>query len=224
MTTPPVVCLVTDRRRLPAGVGDETEPLLNLIAEAGQAGVDLVQIREPDLDDEALVRLARRATEVTSSTPTRILVNDRVDIALVAGAAGVHLKESSMPATRIRQITPPTWVVGRSVHAVDEGRRVAKAGGVDYLVLGTIFSSVSKPGHAGVGLDTLRELAGSVELPVLAIGGLRMEDAEEVGRTGAAGIAAIGAFVDAHRCGPGAVAVMTSKFRAEIDRGRSAPL
>ncbi len=94
----PVVCLVTDRRR-PSDLTNESEPaerLVRLVEQAGRAGIDLVQIRERDMGGRALVDLVRRCVEAARGTPTKILVNDRLDIALAAGAAGVHLRSDSI--------------------------------------------------------------------------------------------------------------------------------
>ena len=108
---------------------------------AGAAGVDLVQIRENDLDDQTLVDLAGRAVQVTRDTSTRIIVNDRADVALAAGAAGMHLKSTSFSVERIRPMVPPEWVIGRSVHGLDEAVRVTAAGRLDYVTYGTVFKT-----------------------------------------------------------------------------------
>ena len=176
---------------------DCLDRLIDLIERAAGAGVNLVQIRESNLDDRTLTEVVSRAVERTAPTQTRVLVNDRVDVAVSAGAAGVHLRHDSCPAERVRSLCPDGLLVGRSVHTVDEAERVAQSGAVDYLIMGTIFESVSKPGGAPVGLGVLREVVGRVPLPVLAIGGVTVGRAESVARTGAAGIAAVGEFAAA---------------------------
>ena len=103
---PPIICLVT------GGAGER--PLLDTIVEAAQAGVDLVQIREPGLGDRALLELTREAVEATRDTACRILVNDRFDIAIRANAQGVHLRSDSFPATRIRAAAPQGFLIGRA--------------------------------------------------------------------------------------------------------------
>jgi len=192
------LCLVTDRRRLR---GQETVSFeaarLSLIEQARSAidaGVDLIQLRERDLEARDLAALAADLVGFSRSTPTRVVVNDRLDVALAAGADGVHLRSDSIPAAALRRIAPPGFIVGRSVHGVDEA---LAAGGVDYLVAGTVFPTVSKSGpHQLLGLDGLRAIVASVEVPVLAIGGVGLEQLGQIADTEAAGVAAIGLFLD----------------------------
>jgi thiamine-phosphate pyrophosphorylase len=185
----PVICMVTDR----AAIGERDS--LELIGAAARAGVDLIQIRERDLDAGALARLTRHAIDVVSGTGARIMVNDRVDVALAVGAAGVHLRGDGLPAARVSAIAPPGFLIGRSVHSEGEAAEVEAAGGCDYLIFGTVFSSASKPAdHRAAGLDGLARVCARVRLPVIAIGGITVSVAADVRRAGAAGVAAIGAF------------------------------
>ena len=185
----PVICMVTDLRRC-SGADD----LLARIAAAGAAGVHLIQVREPHLEARALFDLVRAAVARLRGLRTRILVNDRLDIALAAGAHGVHLRGVSMSAARVRAGAPPGFLVGRSVHARDEAAQAASAGGLDYLIFGTVFPSASKPGHDGVGADALRDVVRAVPLPVLAIGGVTAQRVPAIISAGAAGFAAIRLF------------------------------
>ena len=180
----PIICLVTG--------GPAERPLLDTIVEAARAGVDLVQIRERGLDDRALLDLTRAAVEATRDTPCRILVNDRFDVAVVAKAAGVHLRSDSFPATRIRAAAPEGFLIGRSVHEAAEAAEVAP--GCDYLIFGTVFSSASKPGTHPAGLAALRAACAAVHIPVLAIGGISTGNVSDVAAAGASGVAAIGLF------------------------------
>jgi thiamine-phosphate diphosphorylase len=183
-----IICLVT------AGHGRE-QPLLDLIAEAAQAGVDLIQIRERRLDDRALLNLTRRAVEATRGTGSRIIVNDRVDVALAAQASGVHLRGDSFAAGRIRALAPPGFLIGRSVHNPIEAAAVESGGGCDYLLFGTVFPSTSKPSTVPIaGPEVLHEVCATVKIPVLAIGGISIENVSQVAASGAAGIAAISLF------------------------------
>jgi thiamine-phosphate pyrophosphorylase len=183
----PVLCLITERRRWV----DEAA-LLGSVAAAAHAGVHLIQIREHDLEGRALVSLVRRCLAVSRGTRARVLVNERLDVALAAGAHGVHLREASMPAPCVRTVAPPGFLVGRSVHSVEGVRQVSAQGGADYLTFGPVRPTRSKPGVAGVGLDALGEVVASTSLPVLALGGIDASSAGAIGRTGAAGMAAIG--------------------------------
>ena len=191
----PILCLVTDRLRRSDGRASIRE-LVERVGAAARAGVDLIQVRETGLSDRELVGLIERVQEVCAGTGARAIVNDRLDVALAAGAAGVHLKTSSVPSARARTLVPPGWLIGRSVHDVASARREAVGGGVDYLILGSIFETTSKPGRPGAGEGVLREVIGAVELPVLAIGGVTCANACAVARTGAAGVAGIGLFAD----------------------------
>ncbi len=138
----------------------------------------------------------RWAVDVARGTRSLILVNERFDVALAAEAAGVHLRSSSVPAPVMRGHVPPGFLVGRSVHAAAEAARVAAAGGVDYLILGTVYPSASKPGRPPCGVDALAATARAVRLPVLAIGGVTVDNMTEVLAAGAAGAAAIGLFAE----------------------------
>jgi len=218
MLDTPVLCLVTDRRRLTATA--DLRSLLELIRRAAEAGVDLVQIREPDLSDRHLFELVQRAVHTTSATRTRIVVNDRVDIALAAGAAGVHLKSTSVPPSRVVALREAGFLVGRSVHGVDEASRVTKAGGAEYIIAGAVFETASKPGQPGMGLDMFERICRVATVPLLAIGGVSVERAGRLAQAGAAGLAAIGAFIDAGDD----VDRLARRFRAEFDKGRSSLL
>lgn len=194
----PVLCMVTDRRRLDPGGGDPggEDRLVARVAAAARVGVHLVQVRERDLDGGPLVRLVARCVAAVQSTRTRILVNDRLDVALAAGAHGVHLRGDSLPAPRVRQVVPPGFLVGRSVHSVAEAAAAEGHGGLDYLIFGTVFATASKPGIEARGAAALAEVIAATAFPVLAIGGLTAITAPLAARAGAAGVAAIGLFAD----------------------------
>ena len=225
LSSSPLICLVTDRRVLAdAAPGRESAALaqlLEVIAGCADAGVDLVQIREPDLDDRNLLALVRGAVERTRTTTARVVVNDRPDVALAAGAAGVHLKDDGRSATRIRALGPRQWIVGRSVHDEVTARRAVDSGAVDYLLAGTVFTSASKPGRRPLGLEALRDIVRASRRPVLAIGGVNVEEAAAVAATGASGLAGIRLF----RCGPSRrrarIAERVQALRAAFDRGRT---
>jgi thiamine-phosphate diphosphorylase len=194
--------MVTDRRRLTRlrssgfGAASEEDALVRCVAAAAQAGVDLIQVRESDLEGGALTRLVARCVEAARSTETRVLVNDRFDVALAAGAHGVHLPGHGFSAPRVRAVAPGGFLIGRSVHHASEAARVAEEGGLDYIVFGTVFPTASKAGVAPAGVKGLAAAVAAVTLPVLAIGGVTLQRAPEIARAGAAGVAAIGMFAD----------------------------
>lgn len=187
----PVICMITASARVDP---DADDALIGRVGAAARAGVHLVQIRQPQRDGRALTRLVERALFAAQGTATRILVNDRVDVALAAGAHGVHLRGDSMPAACVRAIAPRAFLIGRSVHAPDEGARAAEDGNLDYLIFGTVFSTGSKPGVDAAGIEALAAACAASALPVLAVGGVTPLCLGAVARAGAAGFAAIGLF------------------------------
>ncbi len=171
--------------------------LAALMGVAARAGVDLIQVRARHLEGKALTELARMAVDAAAGTPARVIVNDRLDVAVAAGAAGVHLRGDSFPGARVRAVAPPGFLIGRSVHSDEEAVQAEADGGCDYFVFGSVFASTSKPAdHRPAGLAALRRVCGRVRTPVLAIGGITVATAGRVREAGAAGIAAIGLFRD----------------------------
>jgi thiamine-phosphate diphosphorylase len=127
-----------------------------------------------------------------------VVVNDRLDVALASGADGVHLRGDSIPPGSARSIAPPGFLIGRSVHHVEEARAVAPD--VDYLVAGTVFPTSSKAGRTEwLGVEGLGRICRSVSVPVLAIGGMTPDRLADVATSGAAGVAAIGLFASENR-------------------------
>jgi thiamine-phosphate pyrophosphorylase len=157
----------------------------------------MIQIRERDLEASDLSRLVAAVVRMARGTGTRVVVNDRLDVALSCGAAGVHLRTDSMPPSAARSIVPQGFLVGRSVHDAAEAAAVAPF--VDYVIAGTIWPSESKgpgpPVPPPIGPAGLRAIARVVSVPVLAIGGVTLETIAEAAAAGAAGIAAIGLFM-----------------------------
>jgi thiamine-phosphate pyrophosphorylase len=179
-----ILCLVTDWRR---------RSVVDQCRDAVRAGIDLVQLRAPDLDAASLWSLAAQMVDAARGTPTRIVVNDRLDVALTSGAGGVHLRGDSLAPARVREMAPAGFLIGRSVRGVDEA--VVAARHADYLIAGTVFPTASKPGlREHLGLNGLSAIAGAVHIPVLAIGGVSVDRIEAVAAAGAAGVAAIGLF------------------------------
>lgn len=214
----PVLCLVTDRRRL---VGrDDTfaaarSRLAELALQAVDAGVDIIQVRERDLDAAALVELVTVINDIARGSSTRVVVNDRLDVALACVAGGVHLRSDSIPPAAARAIAPQEFLIGRSVHTVEEA--VGSWSGADYLVAGTVFPSASKPtGGRLLGCDGLTMIGRAVPVPVLAIGGMTIERARQAAAAGAAGIAAIGLFLGAR-----SMRSVVTAVRTQFDRIRS---
>jgi thiamine-phosphate pyrophosphorylase len=197
------VCYVTDRLSLDVAPGERRESaLLQRIENAAGAGVDWIQIREKDLPARELLDLTRTAIRVcgnlSANRAGRILVNDRADVAWAAGAAGVHLGERSLPISALVNVRSgparTDFLVGASCHSLGAALRAAGEG-ADYLFFGPIFATPSKAGFGPPqGLAKLAEICRAVSIPVIAIGGITLENAAACAAAGAAGIAAIRLF------------------------------
>ena len=194
-----MLCLVTDRRRLGQAVGarpgDWNDLLREQVSAAAQAGVDLIQVREPDIEAGELTQLVRSLVDVTAGTASKVLVNDRVDVALAARASGVHLKERGFLPADVRRIAPSGFLIGCSVHstAAAAARKAA-----DFLIAGTVLPTASKPEVDyldQVGLQSIVTVAAGQ--PVLGIGGLNVRSIPILAASCAAGMAAVGAFIPA---------------------------
>jgi thiamine-phosphate pyrophosphorylase len=168
---------------------------VELAREAAGAGVHLFQIREKDLSTRDLETLVRDVLSAAAGSAMRILVNDRLDVAMAAGANGVHLPATSPASARIRSLAPPGFVIGRSVHSAEEASIESASGAADYLIIGTVFPSSSKAEpHRSIGIDEVARASRSSRLPILAIGGIDVAKLTEVRKAGAAGFAAITFF------------------------------
>jgi thiamine-phosphate pyrophosphorylase len=191
-----MICMVTDRRRLSSGP-EAVDLLVDLATAAVRAGVDLIQVRERDLGARALASLVSRILEAAEGSGTQVLVNDRADVAAAVGAHGVHLRGDSMPVAAARALLGRDALIGHSVHSAEEAGAASRAGGIDYLIFGTLYRTLSKDeGHALASLDQLRAaVLAAAGVPVLAIGGITVQRAAELARAGASGIAGIGLFV-----------------------------
>jgi len=193
---------VTDRR----GFGDAAEAqeklLLARIEQAAKAGVDWIQLREKDLSGKQLAGLAREAARVARGA-SAILINDRMDVACAVQAAGVHLGEHSLPvreATRFVQEgrAGRDFLVGASVHSLEAAQK-AEQEGANYVIFGPVYATPSKAAFGPPqGLESLRQVCGALTIPVLAVGGITLENARDCLEAGANGIAAIRLFQEAN--------------------------
>ena len=192
-----IICLVTDRRRLGSAIGARPSEFIDAlelqVVAAAQAGIDLVQIREPDLEGGALTTLVRSITVKCRGTSAKILVNDRVDVALAADAAGVQLKESSFSPNDARRLAHPGFIVGCSVHTAVTATARRSA---DFLIAGTVMPTVSKQPTEYLEWKGLQDVIDAAHgTPVLGIGGLDLASMRSLAASGAAGVAAVGAFI-----------------------------
>lgn len=159
------------------------------------AAVPLVQLREKSLSARVLYELASRAADLAQNSATRLLVNDRFDIARAAGAHGVHLTSRSLPTSVVRQTCGEDFLIGVSTHSLETARN-ARAEGADFIVFGPVFETESKRAFGPPqGLDKLREVTSALQgFPVLAIGGINLENVGKCFFAGASGMAAISLF------------------------------
>jgi thiamine-phosphate pyrophosphorylase len=184
----PIVMLVTDRRTC----GERR--LEDVVEAALEGGVNVVQLREKDLPARELYELALRLRQIVGMQAL-LLVNDRIDVALAAGAHGAELGGDSLPTEIARQLASDL-LIGRSVHAVTHAAE-AIADGADLLVVGTMFASRSHPGLSPAGPSLVRKVAGITSAPLIGIGGITAANATQVVAAGASGVAAITAITQA---------------------------
>jgi thiamine-phosphate pyrophosphorylase len=188
-----ILCYVSDRRSIESGPGeDATAALVSLAARAARAGVDWIEIREKDLGGRALLELVSAVVE--RAAPARVVVNDRLDVAMAAGAAGVHLAGTSLPVGAVREwgrAHAPGLTIGKSCHSTEEAIEAEKDG-ADYVFFGPVFATPSKVAYGPPqGIERLAEVARAVRIPVVAIGGIAPENAAACLGAGARGVAAI---------------------------------
>ncbi len=170
-------------------------PLLKLVETAVLAKVSLLQLREKSLSARDLYAITASVVKLTYGSSTRLLVNDRADIAFAAGADGVHLTSSSIEPAVVRRTFGERFLIGCSTHSIEEANK-AKKGGANFAVFGPVFATASKR-HYGepVGLESLARAAAAVApFPLLALGGISIENVGDCFRAGASGIAGIGLF------------------------------
>lgn len=177
---------ITDRSQL----GSATA-LLENIAHQLAGGIEIIQLRERDLSGRELLSLAQAVLRLPNPGNAKLLINDRTDVALACGAAGVHLRGNSPPPSRIRKIVPDTFLIGVSCHSVGQVRR-AEDEGASFAVLAPIYATPGKGPALGIG--PLEEAARAVRIPVFALGGMTWPRAQECMAAGSAGIAAISLF------------------------------
>jgi len=207
----PIIYLITSGATTAAttAASEEFSNLLWLVKAAVTAKVTLIQIREKSLTARVLFELTELAAELTRGSQTQLLVNDRPDIARAAGADGVHLSTTSVPAPVIRRTFGSKFLVGVSTHSLEELEQASQEG-ADFAVFGPVFSTESKRRFGPpVGLKLMAEAAKAVApWPVLALGGITVQNAYECFRAGASGVAAIRMLSD-----PTGLAATVGKLR-----------
>jgi len=185
----PGVYLITDRKLISG------EDIIGVVKEALGAGIRTVQLREKDMGTNDLFQLASRMREITNMFNARLIINDRVDVALCAGADGVHLGNAGIPVKAVRKITPDGFLVGVSTHGKDEALRAFEHG-ADFITCGPVYETPSKMKYGPpIGIRELEEVVSLVDIPVYALGGIKKENIPEVMNTGVYGISMISAIL-----------------------------
>lgn len=183
--------LVTDRR----WAGERS--LAEIVRAAVAGGVTCVQLREKNLDTREFIRVAEELLAVLKPARVPLIINDRVDVALAAGADGVHLGQSDMPIAVARRLGPPDWVIGVSAESLPDAVAAEQAG-ADYIGVSPVFATPTKTDTAPpLGLDGLRAIRAAVQTSLVAIGGIHSGNAAEVITAGADGLAVVSAILAA---------------------------
>jgi thiamine-phosphate pyrophosphorylase len=186
-----VRCYITDRSLLPGAPGDRIATLLDCVGRAARQGATLIQLREKDLPARELFALGQAAQARLAGTGGKLLINDRLDIALAVGAAGVHLPAAGLPVAAVRRAAPAGFLITRSCHSPAEAAAAARDG-ADFCLVAPIFPTPSKPGAVPLGIEALR--AAAAHARVLALGGVTEENIAACLAAGAAGMAGIRYF------------------------------
>jgi len=183
--------LITDRHQTMG------RPLVAVVRQALEGGVRTVQLREKDLSSRELFKLAEELRLITSQYGARLLINDRVDIALAIDADGVHLGAASQPVSTARRLLGPQRLIGYSAHSVPQAAQAA-AEGADFVTFGPVFFTPSKSDYGEpLGVDQLRSASEALTIPVFALGGVKRENIAQVMAAKAHGIALISAVIAA---------------------------
>ena len=184
------VYLVTDRRN------KTDEEFLNIIEEAIKDGTTVVQLREKTASTKEFYELALKVKEITSRYDVPLLINDRVDIALAVDSEGVHIGQDDMPADIAREIIGEDKILGVSASTVEEAKKAEKDS-ADYIGSGAVFPTATKDDADSVSKEELKEIVDSIDIPVVAIGGITVENANTLKGSGIAGFSVVSAIMSA---------------------------
>ena len=179
--------LVTDK-------SDDVEKFLNTIEEGIKGGVTVVQIREKTAETLDFYELALKVKEITKKYNVPLIINDRVDVALAIDADGVHVGQSDMPCDVTRRLIGKDKILGVSAATIEEAKK-AERDGADYIGTGAVFPTATKDDADSVTKDELIEIVKSIDIPVVAIGGINLDNARELNGTGIAGLSVVSAIM-----------------------------
>ena len=181
--------LVTDK-------SDDVEKFLNTIEEAIKGGVTVVQIREKTAETLDFYNLALKVKEITTKYNVPLIINDRVDVALAIDAEGVHVGQSDMPCDVTRKLIGEDKILGVSAATIDEAKKAEKDG-ADYIGTGAVFPTATKDDAPSITKQDLKDVVDSISIPVVAIGGITLENASQLKDTGIAGLSVVSAIMSA---------------------------
>jgi thiamine-phosphate pyrophosphorylase len=189
--------------------------------QALQAGATAIQLRDKHAPSGELLEMARALQPVAAAHGALFLVNDRFDVALAAGAHGVHLGDDDLPVSAVRRVVPRDFIIGRSADTEKDARR-AEADGADYLGVGSVFGTSTKAEVSGelIGTDRLAQVAAAVSIPVVGIGGVTATNADLIAGAGAAGIAVVSAVMAAPDPGAAVRALLGAWRKYDRDERR----
>ena len=154
----------------------------------------IVQIRDKHRKDRNLLRIVKRLVKVCHANGVKLIVNDRVDVALLGGADGVHVGQDDLPVEEVRKLAPEDFIIGVTVHSVEEAVRAAQKGAT-YLGAGSVYPTTTKDNIVLIGIDGLADIVSAVNIPVVAIGGITLENMDSVIHAGASGVAVVSAIL-----------------------------
>jgi len=175
---------------------ENDDDFLDAVASALKGGVDIVQLREKNMPANKIIELGRKVKMLCAEYNATFIVNDRVDIAYILEADGVHLGQDDMDAASARKILGENTIVGISTHAPEQAKK-AVADGADYIGVGPVFTTPTKPGRSSVGLEYVKWVSENINIPAFAIGGIDLTNAKEVVNAGSKRLAVVRAIVNA---------------------------
>ena len=181
---------ITDRRNL------DKKMFFEKIEEALQGGVTILQLREKELDEDSFINEAIEVKNICRKHGVPLIINDNVNVALKSGADGVHVGIEDMPIDEIRRTVPDSFIIGATCKTVEQAQSAERLG-ADYMGVGAVFPSPTKKNAVRITREQLKEICASVSIPAVAIGGITLENVDELKGGGMSGIAVVSAVFSA---------------------------
>lgn len=181
---------ITDRRNL------DKKVFFEKIEEALQGGVTILQLREKELDEDSFINEAIEVKNICRKHSVPLIINDNVNVALKSGADGVHVGIEDMPIDEIRRTVPDSFIIGATCKTVEQAQSAERLG-ADYMGVGAVFPSPTKKNAVRITREQLKEICASVSIPAVAIGGISLENVDELKGGGMSGIAVVSAVFSA---------------------------